>query len=121
MGGFTDKNNIKILTDSVSPGSTSGSQFIPEENYKIIFRSSNAVDIKEYSGVVIEFNSSIDTDGSTIEGGYRVFGYSTSKPYFNVYTPIENNQKTVLNVEGAVGEVYKNFVRTQKKIPYGTL
>ena len=121
LGGFTDKNNIKILTDSVSPGSTSGSQFIPEENYKIIFRSSNAVDIKEYSGVVIEFNSSIDTDGSTIEGGYRVFGYSTSKPYFNVYTPIENNQKTVLNVEGAVGEVYKNFVRTKKKIPYGTL
>ena len=25
LGGFTDKDNIKILTDSVSPGSTSGS------------------------------------------------------------------------------------------------
>ena len=38
LGGFTDKDNIKILTDSVSPGSTSGSKFIPDENYKILFQ-----------------------------------------------------------------------------------
>ena len=36
LGGFTDKDNLKILTDSVSPGSTSGSKFIPDENYKIL-------------------------------------------------------------------------------------
>ena len=39
LGGFTDKNNLKILTDSISPGSTSGSKFIPDENYKILFKS----------------------------------------------------------------------------------
>ena len=31
LGGFTDKDNIKILTDSVSPGSTSGSKFIQDQ------------------------------------------------------------------------------------------
>ena len=30
LGGFTDKDNIKVLTDSVSPGSASGSKFIPD-------------------------------------------------------------------------------------------
>ena len=38
LGGFTDKANLKILTDSISPGSTSGSQFLPSENYKVYFR-----------------------------------------------------------------------------------
>ena len=31
------KNNIKVLTNSTSPGSTAGSQFIPDENYKILW------------------------------------------------------------------------------------
>jgi hypothetical protein len=36
LGGFTDKDNLKILTDSVSPGSTSGSQFIPDEKLNTV-------------------------------------------------------------------------------------
>ena len=44
LGGFTDKDNLKVLTDSVSPGSTAGSKFIPDENYKILFRTSNPVE-----------------------------------------------------------------------------
>ena len=57
LGGFTDKDNLKILTDSVSPGSTSGSKFIPDENYKILFRTSNPVNSFYYSGVLIEKNT----------------------------------------------------------------
>ena len=76
LGGFTDKDNIKILTDSVSPGSTSGSKFIPDENYKILFRTSNPVDSFQYSGVLIEKNTdtTTKTDGSTVTniGGYKV-------------------------------------------------
>ena len=57
LGGFTDKDNIKVLTDSVSPGSTAGSKFIPDENYKILFRTSNPVESFQYSGVLIEKNT----------------------------------------------------------------
>ena len=78
LGGFSDKDNLKILTDSVSPGSTSGSKFIPDENYKIVFRTSNPVNNFHYSGVLIEKNTDISQDGSTLLGGYKVLGYSTT-------------------------------------------
>ncbi len=61
LGGFTDKDNLKVLTDSVSPGSTSGSKFIPDENYKILFRTSNPVNSFYYSGVLIEKNTDTTT------------------------------------------------------------
>ena len=66
LGGFTDKDNLKILTDSVSPGSTAGSKFIPDENYKILFRTSNPTENFYYSGVLIEKNTDIGLDGSTL-------------------------------------------------------
>ena len=91
LGGFTDKENIKILTDSVSPGSTSGSKFIPDENYKILFRTSNPVESFEYSGVLIEKNTDTSTDGSTILGGYKILGYSTTKPFFKYNYPVKTN------------------------------
>ena len=59
LGGFTDKDNLKVLTDSVSPGSTAGSKFIPDENYKILFRTSNPVESFQYSGVLIEKNTDV--------------------------------------------------------------
>ena len=67
LGGFTDKDNIKLLTDSVSPGSTSGSKFIPDENYKILFRTSNPVESFYYSGVLIERNTDISSDGGSLK------------------------------------------------------
>ena len=124
LGGFTDKENIKVLTDSVSPGSTGGSKFIPDENYKILFRTSNPVESFEYSGVLIEKNTdtTTDTDGSTVTyaGGYKVLGYSTSKPYFKFNYPAKSTESNSVNVEGSVSVAqYKNFQSTVQTIPYG--
>ena len=120
LGGFTDKENIKILTDSVSPGSTSGSKFIPDENYKILFRTSNPVQSFQYSGVLIEKNTEAGADGSTLLGGYRVLGYSTAKPYFKFYYPRKTSKSNKVKVaESVTVEQYKNFQNTVQTIPYG--
>ena len=120
LGGFTDKDNIKILTDSVSPGSKSGSKFIPDENYKILFRTSNPVESFQYSGVLIEKNTDISQDGSTILGGYKVLGYSTTKPYFNFNYPVKTTTATAVSVEGStVIEQYTAYQETTQTIPYG--
>ena len=119
LGGFTDKDNIKILTDSVSPGSTSGSKFVPDENYKILFRTSNPVETFDYSGVLIEKNTDVSQDGSTLLGGYKVLGYSTTKPYFKFNYPIKSvrgNKVRVINSEVAT---YKNYQEAVQTIPYG--
>jgi len=120
LGGFTDKDNIKILTDSVSPASTSGSKFIPNENYKILFRTSNPVESFQYSGVLVEKNTDISQDGSTVLGGYKVLGYSTTKPYFNFNYPVKTTTATAVSVEGStIIEQYTAYQGTVQTIPYG--
>jgi hypothetical protein len=120
LGGFTDKDNLKVLTDSVSPGSTSGSKFIPDENYKIVFRTSNPVNSFYYSGVLIEKNTDVAEDGSTLLGGYKVLGYSTVKPYFNFKYPVKTANATKVQVTGSVQvEQYKLYQETTQTIPYG--
>ena len=120
LGGFTDKDNIKILTDSVSPGSTSGSKFIPDENFKILFRTSNPVNSFYYSGVLIEKNTDISQDGSTVLGGYKVLGYSTVKPYFNFTYPVKRTAAKALKVSGSVEvKQYDTYQENVQTIPYG--
>ena len=126
LGGFTDKDNIKILTDSVSPGSTSGSKFIPDENYKILFRTSNPVDSFQYSGVLIEKNTdtTTKTDGSSVTqvGGYKVVGYSTTKSYFNFNYPVKTTTANAVSIQGStVVEQYTSYQETTQTIPYGHL
>ena len=121
LGGFTDKQNLKILTDSISPGSTAGSQFIPEENYKILFRSSNPIKTFEYSGVLVELNTNATGDGSTLEGGYKIIGYNTLKPYFRVFEPSKNGNSYVIQAGNARAVIYKNWKDTEKVVTYGTV
>ena len=119
LGGFTDKDNLKILTDSVSPGSTAGSKFIPDENYKILFRTSNPVESYSYSGVLIEKNTDTGVDGSTLEGGYKVLGYSTTKPYFIFNQPITSTVGNAISVGGATVKQYKAYKESTVTVPYG--
>ena len=120
MGGFTDKQNIKILTDSVSPGSTSGSKFIPDENFKILFRTSNPVESFHYSGVLIEKNTDTDLDGSTLVGGYKILGYSTVNPYFKFNYPRKTGNGTAISMPGSVTvKQYNNYSEQVQTIPYG--
>ena len=121
LGGFTDKENIKILTDSVSPASTSGSQFVPDENYKIIFRTSNPVDRFDYSGVLIEANTDIADDGSTLVGGYKVIGYNKLRPYFQYFSPIKNSNSTKFVIGSTEAIFYNTFDTTAKQLTYGSV
>jgi hypothetical protein len=112
---------LKVLTDSTSPASSGGSQFVPDENYKILFRSSNPVDSYDYSGVLIELNTNITSDGSTLEGGYKVVGYNTLRPFFKVLEPMRNGNSTKITVGAASALVYNNWNTTVKTVTYGTV
>jgi hypothetical protein len=120
LGGFTDKDNIKVLTDSVSPGSTSGSKFIPDENYKILFRTSNPVESFNYSGVLIEKNTDVGRMVQHFWAVIKVLGYSTTKPYFKFNYPFKTTTNKI-SVAGSVHNVsqYSNYQETVQTIPYG--
>ena len=121
LGGFTDKDNLKVLTDSVSPGSTSGSQFIPDENYQIIFRTSNPVARYDYSGVLIEINTDVTADGSSLVGGYKIIGYNSLRPYFKYFKPLKNSNVSTIQVGNARATLSKNFSTIESVLTYGSV
>jgi hypothetical protein len=74
VSGFTSKEKFKLMLESKTPLS-SGSIFIPQEDYTVVLNTSSPVNVVVYSGVII----------TKIEGGYEIKGYSTSQPYFKYY------------------------------------
>jgi len=92
LGGFTAKNKFKLLLDSKNPTST-GSIFIPEENYTVFLNTSSAVKKVTYSGVVITKHSD----------GFEISGYNNELPYFN-YNPWLESARTI--TVGGISESY---------------
>ena len=97
IGGFTNKDKIKIVLDSRSPNAT-GTVFVSDENYKIFYNKSAPVDTIIYSGVLIEKR----TDG------YAIYGYDNARNYFEVLTPLSSQNDPSFNV-GGVSETFVNW------------
>jgi hypothetical protein len=91
VGGFTSKEKFNLLLDSKTPTST-GSIFIPQENYKIRLNTSSPVTMISYSGVII----------TKIQGGFEIKGYSQSNPIFNYFEGSSGYDVTV----GSISESY---------------
>ena len=95
IGGFTSKEKFKLLLDSKTP-LTTGSVFVPQEDYDIILNTSSPVKKITYSGVVI----------TKLADGFIIKGYNKTQPYFKYY----NYTKTgiLINV-GGISESYTNW------------
>ena len=74
VAGFTNKNQFNFILDSKSP-LTSGSVFVPTDDYKLILNKSTVVKKINYSGVII----------TKLNDGYSVKGYSKTQPSFTYY------------------------------------
>ena len=94
---------------------------IKSTNYKILFRSSNPVASYDYSGILIESNTAVGLDGSTLVGGFKIIGYNTLRPYFKILEPIKNTNHTKITVGTASALLYKKYRSIVKTITYGTV
>lgn len=74
VGAYTNSSQFNLLLESKSPSST-GSVFIPAEDYKIFLNSSSAITKLNYSGVMV----------TKLSTGYEINGYSNTQPYFYYY------------------------------------
>ena len=95
IGGFTSKEKFKLLLDSKTP-LTSGSVFVPQEDYDIILNSSSPVKKITYSGVII----------TKASDGFVVKGYSKTQPYFKYYPYVKTGIK--INI-GGISESFTNW------------
>ena len=92
VGGFTSKEKFQLLLDSKTPLS-SGSVFVPQEDYEIILNTSSPIKKITYSGVVI----------TKLVDGFIIKGYSKTQPYFKYYNWIKSGIQ--INV-GGISESY---------------
>ena len=96
LGAFTSKEKFNLILDSKSPQST-GSVFVPTEDYTIILNTSSPVKKISYSGVVI----------TKLNSGYEIRGYNRTHPYFTYY-PYTQSGPTV-NI-GGMSEPFTSWV-----------
>jgi hypothetical protein len=89
LGGFADKDKLKLVLDSRTP-LNAGNVFVPQENYKIFLNTSSANEIVSYSGLIIE----------KLSKGYKVSGYDKEDPFFEIYKPFESANDSAINVGG---------------------
>jgi len=101
IGSFTSKQKFNLLLDSKTPLS-SGSVFIPQEDYDIILNSSSPTKKITYSGVIV----------TKLIDGYVVKGYSRSQPYFKYYPFVKNG--LLINVGG----ISESFVEWTSNVQY---
>jgi len=104
LGGFADKENLKIVLDSRTP-LNKGNIFVPPENYDIVLKTSNSQDSLSYSGIVIEKTT----------GGFRVSGYDKRRPYFLVSNNIPSANDPIINV-GGISESFVDWASNKTYI-----
>jgi len=109
MASFSDKQYIKIYTEKSSPNSTNTTFLIPDESYDLLLYKNQPFDRASYSSVVVQ----------KVAGGYAVFGYSTTQPYFNVIQSQYTGQLQTYSAGGATVRVPTFYTNTITQIPYG--
>ena len=109
MASFSDKQYIKIYTEKSSPNSTNTTLLIPDESYDLILYKNQPFDRASYSAVVVQ----------KVTGGYAVFGYSTTQPYFDVLQSQYVGQLQTFNVAGATVQVPTFYTDVVTSVPYG--
>lgn len=111
MAGFTDKNFIKVVAESVSPGSSSENIFIPDEDLTVYSKRSAPLERVVYSGVQIIKRST----------GYEIQGYDIENPFFKIIPSVSTgdfNTRTLADITFFEYTEYENRIIN---IPYGTI
>jgi len=109
MASFSDKKYIKLYTEKSSPSTTNTSLLIPDESYNLLLYKNQPFDRSTYSSVVIQ----------VVEGGWAVYGYSTTRPFFKTLTSIPAGQFRTFTVGPTTVQVPANYRQDITQIPYG--
>jgi len=100
VGSFTNQDQFNLLLESKTP-SSSGSVFIPKEDYSVFLNSSSPTKKLSYSGVII----------TRLQDGFQVSGYSLTQPFFNYYNYSQPGPN--INV-GGISENFSNWTANEQ-------
>ena len=109
MASFTDKQYLKIFTERSSPDSLNSSLLLPDESYNLLLYKNQPFSEIVYSALIVE----------RTQDGYAVYGYSTTKNYFEILASSSNGILTTISSGGASVRVPTQYTDQVVQIPYG--
>jgi len=109
MASFSDKQYIKIYTEKSSPNSVNTTLLIPDESYDLVLYKNQPFDRASYSAVVVQKTA----------GGYAVFGYSKTQPFFNTIGSQYTGQLQTFSSGGVTVQVPTFYTNQIVQVPYG--
>lgn len=112
LAGFSDKTVLKFYVEKASANSNNSSLLIPDESYAVLLYDNQPFDRIVYSSIVVQI----------VAGGFKVYGNSQSKAYFQIAKPkINQNMKTIRLLDSSVKVASDYYVGDYAVVPYGTL
>ena len=109
MASFSDKQYIKIYTEKSSPNSVNTTLLIPDESYDLVLYKNQPFARASYSAVVVQKTA----------GGYAVFGYSKTQPFFNTIGSQYTGQLQTFTSGGVTVQVPTFYTNQIVQVPYG--
>jgi hypothetical protein len=109
MASFSDKQYIKLYTEKSSPNSTNTALQIPDESYNVLLYKNQPFDRVIYSSVAVQ----------KVAGGYAVFGYGNSQPYFNILESKAVGKLQTITTSGITIKVPTFYTNNVVQVPYG--
>lgn len=90
LGGYTSKEKLQIIIDSVDPTTKGLGAILPLEDYSLILNVSNPIQTDSISGIVIQ----------KLNQKYIVKGYDRAEPWFNILKPVKTASSGGITVGG---------------------
>ena len=88
--GFIDSTKLKIESEAYDSTSKSTSITIPPEDINVNLYTGASVEECSYSAFITQ----------TVDGGFKIYGYDITNPYFTIYRPLSNTATRTVRVGG---------------------
>jgi len=106
---FIAQQNLSMYLEKSSPNSQNSSLLIPPESYNLLLYKNQPFNRINYSAVIVE----------VVDGGYSVYGYSTTDPYFSILESQITGLTQTLTGGNISVTVPKQYSNRTVQIPYG--
>jgi len=108
---FVAQSNLAMRLEKSAPQSQNSSLLIPPESYNLLLYKNQPFNRINYSAVIVE----------VVDGGYSVYGYSSTDPYFSTLASQLTGTTQVLTGGNISVTVPNKYTDRVVQVPYGQI